>query len=424
MRATVRKYTAQPVGEELLDTLLEQASHTQTMGNLQLYSVVVTTDQSMKERLAPAHFSQPMLTEAPVVLTFCADFRRTTDWALCRQGHPGYGNLLSYQNATTDALLFCQRFCDLAEAQGLGLCFLGTTVYNPQLIIDTLRLPALVFPVATITLGWPAETPTPSDRLSTDAFVHRETYQPYTPERIDTLYAHKEALPENKHFVEINNTETLAQIFTDIRYTEEANEAMSATLAEALRRQGYLSLAPGTKKTQRPEALDCDIVRFQNKKERWVAFVGLLNGRPYEIFTGILDDDEGIMIPKSVSNGQIVRRVLKDGSRRYDFQFVNKRGYKITIEGLSERFNPEYWNYAKLISGIMRYGMPLESVIALVSSLQLDSDNINTWVSGVAKALKRYLQDINVETHGNASNTQDDTIVETGGNKSNTPDDE
>ena len=192
-RASVRKYTTETVSEKLLDSLLAEASHTPTMGNLQLYSVIVTRDSAMKERLAPAHFSQPMVTEAPVVLTFCADFRRTTDWALYRQGHTGYNNLLSYQNAMTDALLFCQRFCDLAEAKGLGLCFLGTTVYNPQLIIDTLHLPQLVFPVATITLGWPAEKPAPSDRLSTEAFVHQETYQPYTPERIDALYAHKES---------------------------------------------------------------------------------------------------------------------------------------------------------------------------------------------------------------------------------------
>lgn len=407
-RASVRKYTADAVSEELLDSLLEEASHTQTMGNLQLYSVVVTRDAAMKERLAPAHFSQPMVTEAPVVLTFCADFRRTTDWALNRQGHPGYDNLLSFHNAMTDTLLFCQRFCDLAEAEGLGLCFLGTTIYNPQLIIDILRLPQLVFPVATITLGWPAEKPAPSDRLCTKAFVHKETYQPYTSERIDAFYAYKESLPENRHFVEINGTETLAQIFTDIRYTEEANKSMSITLVEAIRRQGFHGEISLGKKPPRPESLECDIVRFQNKKERWVAFVGLINCRPYEIFTGILDDDEGIMIPKSVSRGHIVRRVLKDGSRRYDFQFVNKRGYKITIEGLSERFNPEYWNYAKLISGIMRYGMPLESVIALISSLQLDSDNMNTWVSGVAKALKRYLHPGNTD----ADNAQLQDTVE------------
>lgn len=404
MRATVRKYTSRPVGDELLNSLLEKASHTQTMGNLQLYSVIVTRDEAMKERLAPAHFSQPMVTGAPVVLTFCADFRRTTDWALNRQGHPGYDNFLSYQNALTDALLFCQCFCDLAEAEGLGLCFLGTTVYNPQLIIDVLRLPALTFPVATITLGWPDETPQPSDRLPLEAFVHNETYNSYSPERIDAIYANKESLPENCHFVEVNGKETLAQVFTDIRYTAEANHAMSITLDDAIRRQGFQGDVLLGKRNPRPESLECDIVRFQNKKDRWVAFVGLLNGRPYEIFTGILDDDEGIMIPKSVSNGHILRRVLKDGSRRYDFQFVNKRGYKITIEGLSERFNPEYWNYAKLISGILRYGMPMENVIALISSLQLDSDNMNTWVSGVAKALKRYV---------NASTTEIDNVQTT-----------
>ncbi|MBO5794465.1 MAG: nitroreductase family protein [Bacteroidaceae bacterium] len=404
MRATVRKYTSRPVGDELLNSLLEKASHTQTMGNLQLYSVIVTRDEAMKERLAPAHFSQPMVTGAPVVLTFCADFRRTTDWALNRQGHPGYDNFLSYQNTLTDALLFCQCFCDLAEAEGLGLCFLGTTVYNPQLIIDVLRLPALTFPVATITLGWPDETPQPSDRLPLEAFVHNETYNPYSPERIDAIYANKESLPENCHFVEVNGKETLAQVFTDIRYTAEANHAMSITLDDAIRRQGFQGDVLLGKRNPRPESLECDIVRFQNKKDRWVAFVGLLNGRPYEIFTGILDDDEGIMIPKSVSNGHILRRVLKDGSRRYDFQFVNKRGYKITIEGLSERFNPEYWNYAKLISGILRYGMPMENVIALISSLQLDSDNMNTWVSGVAKALKRYV---------NASTTEIDNVQTT-----------
>ena len=404
MRATVRKYTSRPVGDELLNSLLEKASHTQTMGNLQLYSVIVTRDEAMKERLAPAHFSQPMVTGAPVVLTFCADFRRTTDWALNRQGHPGYDNFLSYQNALTDALLFCQCFCDLAEAEGLGLCFLGTTVYNPQLIIDVLRLPALTFPVATITLGWPDETPQPSDRLPLEAFVHNETYNPYSPERIDAIYANKESLPENCHFVEVNGKETLAQVFTDIRYTAEANHAMSITLDDAIRRQGFQGDVLLGKRNPRPESLECDIVRFQNKKDRWVAFVGLLNGRPYEIFTGILDDDEGLMIPKSVSNGHILRRVLKDGSRRYDFQFVNKRGYKITIEGLSERFNPEYWNYAKLISGILRYGMPMENVIALISSLQLDSDNMNTWVSGVAKALKRYV---------NASTTEIDNVQTT-----------
>ena len=391
LRRTVRHYSEQPVSDELLNSLLEQASHTQTMGNLQLYSVIVTRDDENKRRLALAHFGQPMVTEAPVVLTFVADFRRVTDWAEMRNAHPGYDNILSYQNACTDALLFCQTFCNLAEEAGLGLCFLGTTIYNPDLIVKELQLPLLTFPVATITLGWPDGESPLSDKLPLRAFVHSESYEPYTPERIDDIYAYRESLPENHRFVEENGLETLAQVFTDVRYTGEANVQMSETLMETLRCQGFMGSTAGEMRSHRPEVLECDIVRFQNKREKWVAFVGLWDGRPYEIFTGVLDDDEGIMVPKSVSRGHIVRRVLKDGSRRYDFQFANKRGYQITIEGLSERFNPEYWNYAKLISGILRYGMPIERVIALVSSLSLDSDNINSWTSGVAKALKRYL---------------------------------
>lgn len=141
---------------------------------------------------------------------------------------------------------------------------------------------------------------------------------------------------------------------------------------------------------QRPVELECDVVRFQNNKEKWVAFVGLLNGHPYEIFTGLQDEDEGILLPKAVVKGKIIKQVNPDGTKRYDFQFTNKRGYKTTVEGLSEKFNPEYWNYAKLISGVLRYGMPIESVIKLVSSLEMDSDNINTWNSGVVRALKKY----------------------------------
>lgn len=143
----------------------------------------------------------------------------------------------------------------------------------------------------------------------------------------------------------------------------------------------------------RPKELECDVVRFQNNKEKWVALVGLLNGHPYEIFTGLQDDEEGIMLPKSVTKGKIVKNVLQDGSKRYDFQFVNKRGYKITVEGLSEKFNPEYWNYAKLISGVLRYRMPIEHVIKLVSQLQLTSSSINTWKVGVERALKNYLHE-------------------------------
>ena len=143
----------------------------------------------------------------------------------------------------------------------------------------------------------------------------------------------------------------------------------------------------------RPKVLEADVVRFQNNKEKWVAFVGLLDGRPYEIFTGLQDDEEGIVLPKSVTSGRIIKNYDEDGVKRYDFQFENKRGYKMTIEGLSEKFNKEYWNYAKLISGVLRWRMPIEQVIKLVGSLQLDSENINTWKNGVEHALKKYVQD-------------------------------
>ena len=238
-RRTIRKYQKREVDNQLLLRLLTEAERTQTMGNLQLYSVVVTRDEAMKEQLAPAHFNQPMVKGAPVVLTFCADFRRTTLWAEHRKASPGYDNMLSFLNAATDALLYCQTFCNLAEEEGLGLCFLGTTVYMPETIIDVLQLPRLVFPVATITVGWPDEQPPLSDRLPIESIIHQETYEDYTPERIDRFYAEKEALPENQEFVRINNKETLAQVFTDCRYTRRDNEALSATLLKALKKQGF-----------------------------------------------------------------------------------------------------------------------------------------------------------------------------------------
>ena len=239
-RRSIRRYAKREVSEELLNRLLTEAMRTQTMGNLQFYSVVVTRSEEMKQRLAPAHFNQLMVTQAPVVLTFCADTRRMTAWADNRQATPGYDNLLSYQNAATDALLFCQTFCNLAEEEGLGCCFLGTTVYMPQMIIDTLQLPRLVMPVATITLGWPDEQPPLTDRLPLAAIMHNETYTDYTPESIDRFYAEKEALPENEEFVRINNKQTLAQVFTDCRYTKKDNEALSKGLMEALKAQGFV----------------------------------------------------------------------------------------------------------------------------------------------------------------------------------------
>ena len=193
-RRSIRKYSNREVSEELLNRLMNEAARTQTMGNLQLYSVIVTRSSEMKEKLAPAHFNQPMVTEAPVVLTICADFNRTSFWAKCRNANPGYANFLSFINAATDALLYTQTLCNLMDEEGLGYCYLGTTVYQPQQIIDTLHLPLLVMPVATLTVGWPAEEPTLSDRLPLESFIHQESYNDYLAMDIDKYYSAKESL--------------------------------------------------------------------------------------------------------------------------------------------------------------------------------------------------------------------------------------
>lgn len=397
-RASVREYTNKKVTDKLLNSLLESAARTQTMGNLQLYSVVVTRKDEMKEKLAPAHFNQPMVRNCQVVLTICADFNRTTRWCEERNATPGYANFLSFMNAATDALLFTQTFSCLAEEAGLGICFLGTTIYNASMICDILELPQLVVPVATLTVGWPAEELKQSDRLDTASFMHKETYKQYSQKDINKHYSARENLPENQHFTSINGKETLAQVFTDIRYKKKDNEFMSTTLLACLKKQGFMPEDTTEENNlkdmvTRPDVLDCDVVRFQNNKEKWVAFVGLRDGRPYEIFTGLMDDDEGIVIPKRVTKGRIIRAIEPDGTKRYDFQFENKRGFKTTVEGLSGKFNKEYWNYAKLISGVLRYRMPIENVVRLVASLSLESESINTWKVGVARALKKYTRE-------------------------------
>jgi len=178
---------------------------------------------------------------------------------------------------------------------------------------------------------------------------------------------------------------------------ESCRESVSADVfarLQTLGQQAMMSIRRDVTEV-RPQVLECDVVRFQNNKEKWVALVGLLDGYPYEIFTGLQDDEEGILLPKTVTKGKIVKQMNPDGSKRYDFQFENTRGYKITVEGLSEKFNPEYWNYAKLISGVLRYRMPIEHVIKLVGSLQLRDESINTWKTGVERALKKYLPGAN-----------------------------
>ena len=148
---------------------------------------------------------------------------------------------------------------------------------------------------------------------------------------------------------------------------------------------------------KRPTELVCDVVRFQNQKDKWIAFVGLKDGRPYEIFTGLADDEMGIALPKSVTCGKIIKVVQPDGTKRYDFQFVNTRGFKTTVEGLSYKFDREFWNYARLISGVLRYGMPIDQLVHMISGLQMDNDSINSWTTGVARVLKRYIPGVSAE---------------------------
>jgi len=167
---------------------------------------------------------------------------------------------------------------------------------------------------------------------------------------------------------------------------------------------------------ERPVVLECDVVRFQNKKDKWVALVGLLNGYPYEIFTGLQDDDEGIVLPKSVLCGEIIKHKFENKPSRYDFKFRNKRGFITTVEGLSEKFNPEYWNYAKLISGVLRYRMPIQNVIKMVRSLQLDGDGINTWKNGVVRALNKYVKDGTEAKGQNCPSCGKETLIYKDGN--------
>lgn len=241
-RRTIRKYKDQDISNQLLTELLTDSFRASTMGGMQLYSVVVTREKVMKEKLAPFHFNQPMVTQAPVVLTFCADFNRFSLWCKQREAVPGYDNFLSFMNAATDALLVTQNFCTLAEENGLGICYLGTTIYNPEPIIELLKLPRLVIPVATITVGYPDECPEQPDRLPVSGIIHEEYYHDYTPDNIEQIYAYKESLPVNKQFVEENKKETLAQVFTDVRYRKSDNECMSEKLMEVLKKQGFLGL--------------------------------------------------------------------------------------------------------------------------------------------------------------------------------------
>jgi nitroreductase len=239
-RRTIRKYEDREIGNELLEKILTAGTRASTTGNMQVYSIIVTSDVTMKERLAPAHFNQPMVTAAPVVLTFCADFNRFNKWCRQREAEPGYDNFLSFMTAAVDSLLVAQTVCNAAEEEGLGICYLGTATYNADLIIDVLGLPKGVVPVATVTMGWPAEIPEQVDRLALDAVVHRERYRDYTPDMIDDIYRAKEAREDSRQFIAENGKRTLAQVFTDIRYKKADNEFFSGKYLEVVRRQGFI----------------------------------------------------------------------------------------------------------------------------------------------------------------------------------------
>lgn len=240
-RRTIRKYTDEKVEKELLEEIMTAACRASTTGNMQVYSVVATTDEVIKAELAGCHFNQPMVKNAPVVLTFCADFNRFNKWCAMRNADAGYDNFLSFVTASIDALLVAQTACVAAEAKGLGICYLGTTTYLAQKIIDVLFLPKGVVPITTVTLGYPAETPVQIDRLPLESVLHYETYTDYTEETINALYAEKEARADNKQFVAENNKETLAQVFTDIRYKGADNRHFSNELLKVLKAQGFMN---------------------------------------------------------------------------------------------------------------------------------------------------------------------------------------
>jgi len=239
-RRTVRKYRDEEIESGLLARILTAGTRASTTGNMQLYSIIVTRDAAMKSLLAPAHFNQPMVTAAPVLLTFCADFNRFNLWCRQREAEPGYDNFLSFMTAAIDVMLVAQTVCNAAEEEGLGICYLGTTTYNADKIIEILGLPTGVVPVATVTVGWPALVPDQPDRLPLEAVVHQERYYDYSPAIIDDLYREKEARADSQQFIAENGKKSLAQVFTDVRYKKADNEYFSAKYLEVIRKQGFI----------------------------------------------------------------------------------------------------------------------------------------------------------------------------------------
>ncbi len=238
-RRTIRHYSSRQVTDELLNELIEAATHAPTTGNMQLYSVIVTRDETGKKALSPAHFNQPSVMGASVILTFCADFNRFVKWCDASDAVPGYDNFQSFMTAVLDTTIFAQQFCTVAEMNGLGCCYLGTTTYNAPQIAEILKLPSRVVPVTTLTVGYPEGDSEVSDRLPLDAIMHAGTYHDYDIHRIKELYAEKESREDNRQYIAENGKATLAQVFTDVRYTREANETFSRIYQDFIENQGF-----------------------------------------------------------------------------------------------------------------------------------------------------------------------------------------
>lgn len=239
-RRSVRQYSDREVPEALLNSILESAMRAPTCGNMQLYSVVVTRSEEGKKALAPAHFNQPMVTDAPVVLTVCADFNRFTRWCELSDADPGYDNFLSFMSAVADATIFAQQIVAIAESEGLGTCYLGTVTYNADMISEVLDLPELCIPVACITLGWPSGEGIETERLPLCAVVHEEKYRNDSDEEIIQLFKAKDDYAPNRQFIEENGKQTLAQVFTDVRYPRAMNEEFSTKFLALLRQKRFM----------------------------------------------------------------------------------------------------------------------------------------------------------------------------------------
>ncbi len=236
---TIRKYKPDSVSQNLLNEILEAGTRASTTGNMQVYSIIVSQKQETKDKLWECHFKQNMVKQAPIVLTFCADFNRFNKWCELREAQPGYDNFQSFFTAAIDALLVAQNVALAAEANGLGICYLGTTTYLTNQIIEVLNLPKGVVPITTLTIGYADENPPQAERLPLSGVVHYETYCDYSSQQIDEIYKEKEALEVNQKFVRENNKQTLAQVFTDVRYTKQNNETFSKLFLEAIKRQNF-----------------------------------------------------------------------------------------------------------------------------------------------------------------------------------------